>query len=29
MRLTTIKAGMNWLGDYSVKTNHANKGIWP
>jgi len=24
MRLTTIKVGMDWLGDYSVRTNYGN-----
>lgn len=27
MRLTTIKVGMDWLGDYPVRTNYGNRAM--
>lgn len=27
MQLTTIKVGMNWLGDYPVRTNYGNRAM--
>ena len=27
MRLTTIKVGMEWLGDYPVRTNYGNRAM--